>query len=147
MRILFVAALHHPEVLQAAVAATPVGQKPPLFPTSAAQHFWEKALNKRGHVVDVFYRNLPSWGGELKSQRFTNRWTPQRVATAIAQRIPPEYNPDYRLRNQQLIEKARAFRPDWLWMTGDNVNKYPRRFNKIGIRQQGNSLIRCRHCI
>lgn len=61
MRILFVAALHHPEVLQAAIAATPPGQKPPLFPTSAAQHFWEKALTKRGHVVDVFYGNLPAW--------------------------------------------------------------------------------------
>ncbi|MBA3871140.1 MAG: glycosyltransferase [Anaerolineae bacterium] len=121
MRILFVAALHHPEVLQAAIAATPPGQKPPLFPTSAAQHFWEKALNKRGHVVDVFYRNLPAWGGELKSQRYTNRWTPARIATALSYRIPPEFNPDYRLRNQHLIEKARAFRPDWLWMTGDNT--------------------------
>lgn len=121
MRILFVAALHHPEVLQAAIAATPPGQKPPLFPTSAAQHFWEKALNKRGHVADVFYRNIPAWGGELKSQRYTNRWTPARVATAIAHRVPPEFNPDYRLRNRRLIEKARAFQPDILWMTGDNT--------------------------
>jgi spore maturation protein CgeB len=121
MRILFVAALHHPEVLQAAIAATPPGQKPPLFPTSAAQHFWEKALNKRGHVVDVFYRNLPAWGGELKSQRYTNQWTPRRIATAIAHRVPPEFNPDYRIRNRHLIEKARAFQPDILWMTGDNT--------------------------
>lgn len=121
MRILFVAALHHPEVLQAAIAATPPGQKPPLFPTSAAQHFWEKALTKRGHVVDVFYRNLPAWGGELKSQRYTNRWTPARVVTAISQRIPPEFNPDFRLRNQHLIDKVRTFQPDWLWMTGDNM--------------------------
>ncbi|MCA0454186.1 MAG: glycosyltransferase [Chloroflexi bacterium] len=121
MRILFVAALHHPEVLQAAIAATPAGEQPPLFPTSAAQHFWEKALKKRGHVVDVFYRNLPAWGGELKSQRYTNRWTPARVATAIAYRIPPEFNPEYRLRNQRLIDKAREFKPDWLWMTGDNT--------------------------
>jgi hypothetical protein len=43
------------------------------------------------------------------------------VATAIAHRIPPEFNPDYRLRNQHLIEKARAFKPDWLWITGDNT--------------------------
>lgn len=121
MRILFVAALHHPEVLRAAIAATPAGQTPPLFPTSAAQHFWEKALIKRGHVVDVFYRNLPAWGGGLKSQRYTNRWTPARIATALAYRIPAEFNPDYRLRNQHLIEKARAFRPDVLWVTGDNM--------------------------
>jgi hypothetical protein len=121
MRILFVAALHHPEVLQSEIAATPAGQKPPIFPTSAAQHFWEKALNKRGHVVDVFYRNLPAWGGELKSQRFTNRWTPGRIATAVSHRIPPEFNPDYRLRNQHLVDKARIFQPDWLWMVGDNT--------------------------
>lgn len=25
------------------------------------------------------------------------------------------------MRNQHLIEKARAFRPDWLWLTGDNT--------------------------
>lgn len=121
MRILFVAALHHPEVLHAAIAATPAGQQPPLFPTSAAQHFWEKALQRRGHEVDVFYRNLPAWGGTLKSQRYTNRWTPARVATALAHRIPPEFNPDYRIRNQRLIEKARTFQPDWLWVTGDNT--------------------------
>lgn len=121
MRILFVAALHHPEVLQAAIAATPPGQQPPLFPPSAAQHFWEKALQKRGHVVDVFYRNLPVWGSELKSQRYTNRWTPTRITTAILQRIPPELNPDMRLRNRHLLEKTRAFQPDWLWLVGDNT--------------------------
>ena len=71
--------------------------------------------------MDVFYRNLPAWGGELKSQRFTNRWTPERIATAVSHRIPPEFNPDYRLRNQHLVEKARAFRPDGLWMVGDNT--------------------------
>jgi len=121
MRILFVAALHHPEVLQAAIAATPAGQQPPLFPTSTAQNFWVKALQKRGHVADVFYRNLPAWGGELKSLHYTNRWTPGRIATALSHRIPPEFNPDYRLRNQHLIEKARDFKPDWLWMVGDNT--------------------------
>lgn len=121
MRILFVAALHHPQVLRAAVAATPPGQKPPLFPTSAAQHFWEKALLRRGHTLDVFYRNLPAWGGEIQFQQYTNRWTPGRVATALMHRIPPEINPDYRLRNQRLIAQARQFQPDWIWLTGDNT--------------------------
>ena len=121
MRILFVASLHHPEVLQAAIAATPPGQPPPLFPTSAAQHFWEKALKKRGHVVDVFYRNQPTWGWALKSQRYTNRWTPARIATALLQRVPAELNPDMRQRNQRLLEKARTFQPDWVWLVGDNT--------------------------
>ncbi len=121
MRILFVAALHHPEVLRQAIAATPPGQPPPLFPPSAAQHFWEKALRKRGHAVDVFYRNLPAWGGDIQFQSYTDRWTPGRVATALMQRIPAEFNPDYRLRNQRLLAKARAFKPDWLWLTGDNT--------------------------
>ncbi|MEZ4672454.1 MAG: hypothetical protein R3E39_31505 [Anaerolineae bacterium] len=98
-RILFIATLHHPEVLQAAVAATPPGQQPPLFPTSAAQHFWVKALQKRGYVMDVFYRNLPVWGGEGKFQRYTNQWTPSRMASAVLRRVPPDINPDLRLRN------------------------------------------------
>jgi spore maturation protein CgeB len=107
--------------LRQAIAATPPGQPPPLFPPSAAQHFWEKALQKRGHAVDVFYRNVPAWGGDIQFQSYTDRWTPGRVATALMQRIPPEFNPDYRLRNQRLIAKARAFQPDWLWLTGDNT--------------------------
>jgi spore maturation protein CgeB len=119
MRILFVASLHHPEALQAAVAATPPGTEPPLFPPSMAQHYWDKALRKRGHVTDVFYRNIPAIG-ELKSERHTQGLTPGKVLAALAQRIPPEANPEYRLRNRRLIEKAQTFKPDMLWMIGDN---------------------------
>ena len=71
MRILFVASLHHREVLEKAIAATPPGQQPPLFPPSMGQYFWDKALRKRGHVTDVFYRNVPIiGGGGSASERF-----------------------------------------------------------------------------
>jgi spore maturation protein CgeB len=124
MKILFVASLHHPQELQRAVANTPPGQKPPLFPPSMAQHFWEKALTKRGHTLDVFYRNLSAFGGEAKMQRYTRGWSPGRIMAALGHRWP-QVNPDYRLRNQRLIEKARAFHPDILWMVGDNTVIYP----------------------
>jgi spore maturation protein CgeB len=124
MRILFVAALHHPEALQAAVEATPPGQTPPLFPTTSAQHFWEKALKKRGYILDVFYRNQPAFGGGIQAQRYRRGLSPGKIAAGLMNRIPPEINPDIRIRNQRLIEKAREFRPDWLWIVGDNTVIY-----------------------
>ena len=56
MKILFVASLHHPEALRAAREQFGADV---LFPPSMAQHFWEKALRKRGHTLDVFWRNSP----------------------------------------------------------------------------------------
>jgi spore maturation protein CgeB len=131
MRILFVASLHHPDALQAAVDATPPGQTPPLFPTSTTQHFYEKVLKKRGYTLDVFYRNIPAYGGGVKAQHHQQGITPGKVAAALMNRIPPEINPDYHLRNQHLVEKAREFRPDWLWMVGDNTVIYAQTLAQI----------------
>lgn len=126
MRILFVASLHHREVLEAAIAATPPGQPPPIFPRSMGQYFWDKALRQRGHVTSVFYRNLPViGGGDSHSERFSNRISPGKILTALAYRTPPHLNPDYRLRNRRLIDQARAFQPDVLWLPGDNRVIYP----------------------
>ncbi|MCB9453796.1 MAG: glycosyltransferase [Anaerolineaceae bacterium] len=121
MRFLIVTSLHHPEQLQAAIAATPPGESPPLFPPSMAQHFWAKALRKRGHTVDAFFRNLPAWGGGIRAQRHTGGITPGKVLAALGHRVPPQINPDYRLRNRHLLDKARAFQPDVLWLVGDNT--------------------------
>src|SRR5258706_4505283 len=115
MRILFVASLHHPEALQSAIAATPLGAEPPLFPPSMGQYLGDKALRKRGHTTDVFYRNIPAIG-ELKSERHSQGLTPGKIISVLAQRIPPETTLDYRLRNRRLLEKARTFKPDVLWM-------------------------------
>ena len=114
MKILFVGSLHHPEALRAAR----VQQPDVLFPPSMAQHFWEKALNQRGHTLDVFWRNNPSEKGQ--TQRFSTGITPQKVINAAINRIPPQINPAARSRNAALIERARDFRPDLLWMVGDN---------------------------
>ena len=126
-RILFVASLHHPEALRAAAAQTPAGHPHPLFPPSMAQHFWEKALRKRGHTLDVFYRNQPggkpSQGG--RSERHTQALTPQKVLRALMNRVPPEANPTLRQRNRQLLDHAREFQPNILWMVGDNTVIYP----------------------
>jgi spore maturation protein CgeB len=124
-RILFIAALHHPEQLQldrsAAVAAN---QPVPLFPSSTSTRFWEKALRKRGYTVDVFWRNLSGFGNRnvehLKAEVYTERITPERVLNAIMQRLPYSLNPDLRRRNALLIAHAQQFQPDYLWILGDN---------------------------
>lgn len=123
-KILFVAALHHPQQLQAAIAATPPGQSPPLFPPSVLQHFWERALRQRGYELAVFYRNLPSSGGGIQAHRHTSGITPRKVAAALSHRVPPQWNPEYRRRNQRLIQQASHFQPDILWMVGDNTVIY-----------------------
>lgn len=123
-RILFVASLHHPEQLEQAVAATPPDQQPPLFPPSMAQHFWEKALRRRGHTLDVFYRNQSAFGAPARAHRHQEGLTPGKIINAALRRVP-NINPDYRIRNQRLIDKARSFKPDILWMVGDNTIIYP----------------------
>lgn len=124
MRILFVASLHHPEALRAAVETAPPHTEAPLFPPSMGQHLWDKALRKRGHVTDVFYRNLPTFG-KHQSERHSQRITPAKVLSAVMRRIPAEANPDFRLRNRHLLEKAQSFKPDVLWMMGDNRVIFP----------------------
>ncbi|MGQ9908433.1 MAG: glycosyltransferase family protein [Candidatus Flexifilum sp.] len=124
MRILFVASLHHPEALRDA-PPFPDGTRP-LFPPSMSQYFWEKALRQRGHTVDVFWRNQPVIGlPERRTARHSERITPGKLIRAGLNRIPPHFNPDLRLRNRRLLERAEAFRPDVLWMVGDNTVIYP----------------------
>ncbi len=129
MRILFVASIHHPEALRAAVEqAAREGKPAPLFPPSMSQHFWEKALIKRGHTLDAFYRNQPALRllpAAKTTEQHSERITPRKLAQAALNRIPPSANPDVRLRNQRLIERAREFKPDVLWMVGDNTVIYP----------------------
>lgn len=117
MRILFVAALHHPEAMRAAIGATPPGEPMPLFPPSMAQHFYERAFRKRGHTLDVYYRNNPG----LKLETFSQGITPGKLARAALNRVPPKVNPSTLSRNRALVYKARGFKPDVLWMVGDNT--------------------------
>jgi len=124
-RILFVATLHHPQPLQRERAAAQERQMPPpLFPTSTGMFFWEKALRRRGYVLDIFYRNLPGYGSQkittLKQQVYTQRITPQRILQAITHRLPYHLNPDLQKRNANLLAKVRQFQPDYLWLIGDN---------------------------
>jgi spore maturation protein CgeB len=125
MRVLFVSSLHHPEELRAEIARTPADQPHPLFPRSQAQYSQAKAFQKRGHLVDVFYRNLPSVGAMPAMPRYSKGLGLSRFIAGAIQRIPPQLNPDIRLRNQRLIDRARTFHPDVLWITGDNSTIYP----------------------
>lgn len=126
LKILFVASLHHPKELQAAIDQTPPDQPIPLFPPSVSIHFYERALRKRGYILDVFWRNLPTINlTRQRAERHTQGLTPGKIVTAVMNRVPPHLNPDYRLRNAALLQKAKAFQPDFIWLTGDNRVIYP----------------------
>lgn len=118
-RILFVASLHHPDTLLKERASNPTR----LFPSSAAQHFYERALTQAGYTLDVFWRNVPSWGSVegLRQLHYSNRPTLRRALEAGLRRLPPALNPEYRLRNQRLLAHAERFAPDVIWLVGDNT--------------------------
>lgn len=135
MRILFVASLHHPAQLLADIEQTETGNPKPLFPSSMGQHHWELALRAQGHEMAVFYRNIPAvLNGDIRrlsEQRHTQAITPRKVLQALANRMPPHLDPDKRGRNQQLMSLARHFRPDVLWVVGDNTVIYPQTIAQI----------------
>lgn len=129
-KVLFVASLHHPEQLRAELAVLTPGAPRPLFPSSMGQHFWERAMRRRDMTVEVFWRNISGFRGEedfsaLKSQVYQNRFTVDKALTVLMRRLPAALNLDYRLRNARLAMKARHFRPDVLWLVGDNTIIYP----------------------
>jgi spore maturation protein CgeB len=119
MRILFVASLHHPDLLREAHRDAPSGPDP-LFPPSQAHHFWVRALRDLKHECEVFWRSDGAWPwSRRRALRMTRRMSWGRAAAAVAATMPA-LNPDFRLRNRRLIRHARAFQPDVVLLVGDN---------------------------
>lgn len=122
-RVLFIASLHHPEQLTQDISRAPADSAP-LFPSSMGQHFWERAMRAAGYELNVFWRNLPGYGSRdisrLRADVFRAGLTPGKVAAGLMRRLPPQLNPDYRRRNQLLLEQARRFQPGIIWLSGDN---------------------------
>lgn len=134
-RVLFVAALHHPEELQADIRDADSGDAAPLFPSSMGQHFWERAMRAAGYTVDVFWRNLPGYGrrdpAKLRGDVFREGLTPGKIAAGLMRRLPAQVNPDYRRRNQLLLEAARRFEPGIIWLSGDNREIFPQTLRQL----------------
>ena len=90
-RVLFVAALHHPEELQADMRSADAGEAAPLFPSSMGQRFWERAMRAAGYEVDVFWRNLPGYGARdiarLQTDVFREGLTPGKIAAGLLRRL------------------------------------------------------------
>jgi glycosyltransferase involved in cell wall biosynthesis len=128
-RVLFIAALHHPEQLIEDIAGRADNEPPPLFPRSMGQHFWERAFRAAGYELAVFWRNLPGYGRRdirrLSTAVYRSRWTPARVGSALLRRVPPRWQPDLRRRNQHLLAQAAHFQPDIIWLSGDNREILP----------------------
>lgn len=142
MRILFVAALHHPQVLEEARRAAPPGEDP-LFPPSQGQHFWVKALRRLGHICAVFWRSesaLP-WA-TARQLHMTRRLTPGRAIGAALGRVPA-LNPDYRLRNRRLLDQAAAFGPDVIILPGDNTVILPGTLAELKRRHNATLVYGC----
>ena len=132
-RVLFIAALHHPERLVAEIDAS--DGEPPIFPSSMEHHFYERAFRAAGYELDVFWRNLPGYGArdihKLRTAVFREGLTPRKIATGLLQRLPPQAHPDFRRRNQLLLEHARRFQPDLVWMPGGNREIYPATLRRL----------------
>lgn len=128
-RVLFIAALHHPEQLQQDISRAQAGRQPPLFPRSMGQHAWECVLREAGYTLDVFWRNLPGFGrrdiSRLRSSVFRAGLTPGKLAAGLMRRFPPRWHPDLRRRNQLLLAQAQRFQPDIIWLSGDNREILP----------------------
>ena len=122
-RLLFIASLHHPKELADEIRAAGTGDAP-LFPRSMELFTWERAFRKAGYETDVFWRNLPGYGARdiarLSNEVFRSGLTPGKLITGLLQRIPPGLQPDLRRRNQLLLEQARRFKPDLIWLAGGN---------------------------
>lgn len=135
IRVLFIAALHHPQQLSEDIAARHAGEPAPLFPRSMGQHYWERAFRAAGYELDVFYRNLPGYGrrdiARLSTAVYRTGLTPARVGSALLRRMPARWQPDLRRRNQLLLRQAARFQPDILWLSGDNREIFPETLARI----------------
>ncbi len=134
-RVLFIASLHHPEQLQEDIRKSADHRVMPLFPSSMIQHSWERAMREAGYEVDVFWRNLPAFGNrdvaKLQTSVYREGLSPGKIATGMMRRLPPALNPDIQRRNQLLINKARQFKPDIIWLSGDNRIIFPKTLAKL----------------
>jgi glycosyltransferase involved in cell wall biosynthesis len=135
MRILQIAALHHPERLAAARAAAPPDEPLPLFPLDMAQHFWEQSFKRLGHEVYAFYRSEPALP---LMKRLSETW----LVRGVSQHFP-RLNPDYRARNARLLEFAHRIRPDLILMHGDNEVIYPQTLRLIKAETDATLLYGC----
>ena len=157
-RLLFIASLHHPEELLEEISRTPAGSPPPIFPRSMGQHAWERAMHAAGYSLDVFWRNLPGYGprdlARMRHRPFREGLSPGKVAAALMRRLPAHLHPDWRRRNQLLLEQAARFRPDIIWLFGGNsvimpqtLARLKREYNCKLIYISGDSPIVFSHAI
>ena len=143
-RILFIASLHHPRQLIDDIAATPAGEDWPLFPHSMELYTWGRAFRAAGYEMAVFWRNLPGYGSRdvarLSDEHFSSALTPSRALSWVGQRIPPQLQPGIQRRNQLLLEQARRFQPELIWLSGGNREILPATLERLK-REHGCKLL------
>ena len=128
-RVLVIASLHHPQELADEIRAADGDGVAPLFPRSMELFTWERAFRKAGYDMEVFWRNLPGFGkrdiASLSNDRFRTSLTPGKLIAGLMQRIPPQLQPDLQRRNRLLLEQARRYKPDLIWLSGGNREILP----------------------
>jgi len=134
-RVLFVATLHHPAELLREIQETPDAASAPLFPRSMELYTWGRAFRQAGWEIDVFWRNLPGFGNRsiasLSNEVFRTSLTPGKLLAGLMQRVPPGLQPDLQRRNQLLLEQARRFQPDLIWLSGNNREILPSTLERL----------------
>ena len=134
-RLLVIASLHHPQELAEEIRAAADGAPAPLFPRSMELFTWERAFRKAGYDMEVFWRNLAGFGkrdiASLSNDLFRTSLTPGKLIAGLMQRIPPQLQPDLQRRNRLLLEQARRYKPDLIWLSGGNREILPDTLDRL----------------
>ncbi len=145
-RVLFVASLHHPEELRQEQEVADAPNRP-LFPRSMQLYTWGRAFRQAGWEIDVFWRNLPGFGkrdiASLSNEVFHTSLSPGKLIAGLARRFPPRLQPDLQRRNHLLLEQARRFQPDLIWLPGGNRQILPTTLE--ALKRELDCKLLCQH--
>lgn len=121
MRILLLARLDQAEEYFRGTkpATTPVPELPP----AQSQHFWVKALRKQGHDVEVVRYTDPIFPSPKLSFQLSNRLRDvttlgHKAIQELRRFVPPSLDPEYKRRNESILEQVVEFNPELLIVIG-----------------------------
>jgi spore maturation protein CgeB len=132
MRILIAGPVHHPDAYaRACQDAAARGEPAPLFPRYYPFQFYAEALRAAGHEVEAFHTTASALLGGREFVRLSEfGGSAGALVRAGLQRFP-RLSPEYTARNRRLVEAARRFRPDWVWLVGGSNVVLPATLEKI----------------
>ncbi|MGB9965900.1 CgeB family protein [Halobacterium hubeiense] len=111
----------------------------PELPPQQGHHFWVKALRDQGHDVEVFrYTDSaslpPAWAFRIAEGIKGITELGYKAIREVRQLIPPSLDPDYRRRNDRIVDRALEFEPELVLVIGGYHQLSPETFETIRRR-------------